>query len=164
MRATVYSSDMPMRAKVSRTWRPLPTGSPFALGPSGLTYIRPIVVAPRGLEQLLTEGQGNMAFCSGVGPRSTLSEPSSSSILPAQNPMLGPPISSIATVPANMMRSPHDSASPYFCLIGHISRLALSRFVLSGQLLSGSKRWRPPSQPPRPSYLQQCVSITTEKW
>ena len=30
---------------------------------------------------------------------------------------------------------------PYFFLTGHSSRRALSRFTLSGQLLSGAKRW-----------------------
>ena len=32
---------------------------------------------------------------------------------------------------------------PYFCLIGHSSRRALSRLALSGQLLSGAKRCWP---------------------
>lgn len=55
--------------------------------------------------------------------------------------------------PASTMRSPHDSASPYFSLIGSSSFLALSRLVLSGQETSGSKRWRAPSHPPRPSQV-----------
>ena len=35
------------------------------------------------------------------------------------------------------MRSAQEIFRPYFCLIGHSSRRALSRFPLSGQLLSG---------------------------
>ena len=55
----------------------------------------------------------------------------------------------------------------YFCLIGHSSRRALSRFVLSSQLCSGSKRWRAPSQPPRPSNFlyvpAQCHARRTKR-
>ncbi len=43
---------------------------------------------------------------------------------------------------------------PYFCLIGHSSRRALSRFALSGQLLSGAKRCWPAPAPPRPSPMR----------
>jgi hypothetical protein len=134
--------------------------------------MRPMVVEPRGLEQFPGTGHGYWAACCGVGPSRTLSEPSGSSILPAQNPMEGPPMTSMATVPVNMIRSPQDSASPYLfnhvfntqnrcCrwgggrylrLMGHSKRFALSRLVLSSQLRSGSNLWRPPSQPPRPSY------------
>lgn len=42
---------------------------------------------------------------------------------------------SIAVVPARMKRSPQESAAPYFSLIGHSNPRALSRFVLSSQLL-----------------------------
>ena len=45
----------------------------------------------------------------------------------------------------------HDSLRPYFCLIGQSRRRALSRLPLSGQLLSGAKRWAPVPAPPRPS-------------
>jgi hypothetical protein len=38
------------------------------------------------------------------------------------------------------MRSAQEIFRPYFCLIGQSSRRALSRFALSGQLLSGAKR------------------------
>ena len=38
------------------------------------------------------------------------------------------------------MRSAQEIFRPYFCLIGQSSRRALSRFTLSGQLLSGAKR------------------------
>jgi len=43
---------------------------------------------------------------------------------------------------------------PYFFLIGHSSRRALSRLPLSGQLLSGAKRWLPEPPPPRPSEIR----------
>ena len=40
---------------------------------------------------------------------------------------------------------------PYFCLTGHSRRRALSRLALSGQLLSGAKRWEPsPARRGRP--------------
>ena len=55
----------------------------------------------------------------------------------------GPPIDSIATLPARMNRSAQLMFCPYFCLIGHSRRRALSRLPLSGQLLSGAKRWLP---------------------
>ena len=40
-------------------------------------------------------------------------------------------MSLMATVPANVMRSPHDSPKPYFSLIGHSKFRALSKLVLS---------------------------------
>ena len=40
---------------------------------------------------------------------------------------------------------------PYFCLTGQSNLRALSRFALSGQLLSGAKRSVPSEAPPRPS-------------
>ena len=42
-----------------------------------------------------------------------------------------------------MNRSAQLMFFPYFCLIGHSRRRALSRLPLSGQLLSGAKRWLP---------------------
>ena len=45
-------------------------------------------------------------------------------------------------------------ACPYFCLIGHSRRRALSRLTLSGQLLSGAKRCCPRPPPPRPSPMR----------
>lgn len=46
---------------------------------------------------------------------------------PAQKPSVsGPPITSSATLPARMMRSPHDSPAPYFSLMGASRRLDLS--------------------------------------
>eukprot|EP00965_Chrysotila_dentata_P148894 4917220-Pleurochrysis_carterae.AAC.1 len=64
--------------------------------------------------------------CSGVGPRRTLSPASSSSTRPPQKPRAGPPIDSIATVPASVKRSPHESAEPYLSLRGPSSARALS--------------------------------------
>eukprot|EP00966_Prymnesium_polylepis_P091514 2118242-Prymnesium_polylepis.1 len=60
----------------------------------------------------------------------------------------------MAVLPARMIRSPHESARPYFCLIGHSSERALSRLVLSAHERSGSNRCRAPSTPPRPSELR----------
>ena len=95
-------------------------------------------------------------------------------------------LSPMATLPARMIRSPQDRNFPYlendtcpvpapppphFFLTGPSSLLALSRLVLSSQLLSGSNLpvvrgangqwdlglqtganlWRAPSPPPRPS-------------
>ncbi len=61
---------------------------------------------------------------------------------------------SSATLPARIIRSAHDSVLPYFFLIGHSSRRALSRLPLSGQLLIGAKRWLPVAAPPRPSAMR----------
>ena len=54
-----------------------------------------------------------------------------------------------AQFPARIIRSAHEILRPYFCLIGQSSRRALSRLALSGQLLSGAKRWVPDAAPPR---------------
>ena len=51
-------------------------------------------------------------------------------------------------------RSAQDSLLPYFCLIGHSRRRALSRLALSGQELSGAKRCWPAPAPPRPSVMR----------
>ena len=53
---------------------------------------------------------------------------------PPPKPNTGPPIDSIATLPARMNRSAQLIDWPYFCLIGHSSRRALSRLPLSGQM------------------------------
>ena len=50
------------------------------------------------------------------------------------------PIDSRATLPARTIRSAQEMLLPYFCLTGQSRRRALSRFALSGQLLSGSNR------------------------
>ena len=110
--------------------------------------------APRGGLHVPLTGQGAVRTCSGVGPSPALSEPSASSSLPPQKPKTGPPIDSIAVLPARMMRSPHESARPNFSLIGQSSERALSRLVLSAHERSGSKRCRAPSAPPRPSELR----------
>jgi hypothetical protein len=62
---------------------------------------------------------------------------------PKPKPKVLNPMDSSAQLPANTSRSAQDSFWPYFCLIGHSSRRALSRLALSGQLLSGAKRWAP---------------------
>src|SRR5262249_30820959 len=64
------------------------------------------------------------------------------------------PIESNATLPARIIRSAQEIFRPYFCLIGHNSRRALSRLALSGQLLSGAKRCWPLPAPPRPSAMR----------
>ena len=51
------------------------------------------------------------------------------------------------------MRSAHEILSPYFCLMGHNKRLALSKLPLSGQLFKGAKRNVPDEAPPRPSPI-----------
>mmetsp|Transcript_31545 Transcript_31545/g.54000 ORF Transcript_31545/g.54000 Transcript_31545/m.54000 type:complete len:320 (+) Transcript_31545:1294-2253(+) len=152
--ATVSESFIAIRANVSRTARALPTGSGTPSGPSGLTYMRPTVVEPSGGLHVPLTGHGASLSCTAVGPSSTLSEPSSSSIRPPQKPSTGPPIVSIAVLPARMIRSPHDSERPCFSLIGQRSERALSRLVLSAHERSGSKRWRPPSAPPLPSEFR----------
>ena len=73
---------------------------------------------------------------------------------PPPKPKIGPPIDSIATLPARMNRSAQLMFLPYFCLIGHSRRRALSRLPLSGQLLSGAKRCWPLLAPPRPSAVR----------
>ena len=57
------------------------------------------------------------------------------------------------------MRSAHERLWPYFCLTGHSSRRALSRFALSGQLLSGAKRCWPAPAPPRPSLMRYVPAL-----
>ena len=69
-------------------------------------------------------------------------------------PTVFSPIDSSAHLPANTSRSAHETFWPYFCLIGQSSRRALSRFALSGQLLSGAKRCWPSPPPPRPSAIR----------
>ena len=84
----------------------------------------------------------------------SVSSASHTSGRPNANPNVLNPIDSSAQLPAKMMRSAHDNLLPYFCLIGHSSRRALSRFPLSGQLFSGAKRWCPDPPPPRPSLMR----------
>src|SRR5580700_6803979 len=76
---------------------------------------------------------------------------SQESARPPPKPNVLKPIDSSATLPARIKRSAQEIFWPYFCLIGHNSRRALSRFALSGQLLSGAKRCCPVPAPPRPS-------------
>ena len=60
---------------------------------------------------------------------------------PKAKPNVWKPIDSSAQLPAKMIRSAQERARPYFRLTGQSSRRALSRLALSGQLLSGAKRW-----------------------
>ena len=55
--------------------------------------------------------------------------------------------------PARIIRSAQLILFPYFFLIGHNNLLALSRFVLSGQELSGANLWLPVPLPPLPSEI-----------
>src|ERR1700758_4810534 len=66
---------------------------------------------------------------------------------PAKPKVLNPIVSS-ATLPVRIIRSAHEILRPYFCLIGHSKRRALSRLTLSGQLFSGAKRCWPRPAPP----------------
>src|SRR6266850_415804 len=63
---------------------------------------------------------------------------SQTSARPPAKPNVLKPIDSSATLPVRIIRSAHEIFLPYFCLIGHSSRRALSRLTLSGQLLSGA--------------------------
>src|SRR6266487_2960170 len=63
---------------------------------------------------------------------------SQTSARPPPKPNVLKPIDSRATLPVRIIRSAQEILRPYFCLIGHSSRRALSRLALSGQLLSGS--------------------------
>src|SRR5580692_1043838 len=56
------------------------------------------------------------------------------SMRPPAKPKVSKPIDSRATLPARIIRSAQEIFRPYFCLIGHSSRRALSRLALSGQL------------------------------
>ena len=57
---------------------------------------------------------------------------------PPPKPKVLPPIDSMATLPASINKSAQLILFPYFCLTGHSNLLALSKFPLSGQLLSGA--------------------------
>src|ERR1700756_4039095 len=74
---------------------------------------------------------------------------SHTSARPPPKPNVLNPIDSRATLPASIIRSAQEILRPYFCLIGHSSRRALSRLALSGQLLTGAKRCWPGPAPPR---------------
>ncbi len=78
---------------------------------------------------------------------------------PPPKPNVLNPIDSRAQLPARIIRSAQEILRPYFCLIGQSSRRALSRFTLSGQLLSGAKRWLPRPAPPRPSPMRYVPAL-----
>src|SRR5215472_2424070 len=73
---------------------------------------------------------------------------SQTSARPPPKPKVLKPIDSSATLPARIIRSAQEILRPYFRLIGHSKRRALSRLALSGQLLSGAKRCCPAPAPP----------------
>jgi hypothetical protein len=76
-------------------------------------------------------------------PQKTLSSDCHVSGRPAPKPRTGKPNDSSAVLPARRIKSAHEMDLPYFCLMGHSRRRALSRLALSGQLLSGAKRCWP---------------------
>ncbi len=78
---------------------------------------------------------------------------------PPAKPKVLKPIDSRATLPARIIRSAQESLRPYFCLIGHSRRRALSRLMLSGQLLRGARRWLPLPAPPRPSPMRYVPAL-----
>ena len=111
----------------------------------------PITVEPRGnwqVPSLAMFAQGVISSCILFGPRMRELSPLGSSIRPPQHPKIGPPLLSMATLPARMIRSPQESLEPYLSLIGSRSLRAWLRFPLSGHSSSGANRMRPPSQPP----------------
>ena len=74
---------------------------------------------------------------------------------------------SSAQLPVKIIKSAHESDRPYFFLIGHNRRRALSKLVLSGQLFRGAKRSMPAAEPPRPSWMRYvpalCQAIRIKK-
>ena len=73
---------------------------------------------------------------------------------PPPKPKTGPPMLSMATLPARIIRSAQEIWAPYFFFTGHSRRRALSRLALSGHEFSGAKRWLPLLAPPRPSPVR----------
>jgi hypothetical protein len=89
-----------------------------------------------------------------VEPQLTSCSGSQTSARPPAKPKVLKPIDSSATLPVRINRSAQEILRPYFCLIGHSSRRALSRLALSGQLFNGAKRCWPAPAPPRPSPMR----------
>ena len=73
---------------------------------------------------------------------------------PPPKPVVGKPMISSAQLPVRTIRSAHDSALPYFFLIGHSRRRDLSVLPLSHHELTGAKRCMPRLAPPRPSAMR----------
>ncbi len=84
---------------------------------------------------------------------------SQTSARPPAKPKALKPIDSRATLPVRMIRSAQEILRPYFCLIGHRRRRALSRFALSGQLFNGATRCWPAPAPPRPSVMRYVPAL-----
>ena len=78
---------------------------------------------------------------------------------PPPKPKVLKPMLSKATLPARIIRSAQEMRRPYFFLIGHSSRRALSRLTLSGQLFRGAKRCVPEDAPPRPSLMRYVPAL-----
>src|SRR3954454_20812480 len=116
--------------------------------------MRPIWTAPRCSESSRSPLYRSSPSHVSSGPQK-ISSGSQMSSRPKPKPNVLKPIDSMATLPVKTSRSAHESDWPYFCLIGHSSRRARSRFALSGQLLSGAKRWAPCPPPPRPSAVRE---------
>ncbi len=127
-------------------------GSGFPSGPSGFTYINPICTAANGFSKSLSpEYLLSPASHSVSEPQYTSSSGSQTSVLPPAKPKVLKPIDSRATFPVRIIKSAQEILFPYFCLIGHKSRLALSKFTLSGQLFKGANLCCPVPPPPLPS-------------
>src|SRR3954462_6144519 len=115
--------------------------------------MRPICTAPRGSARVLSPLYLLLSSHSRSVPQ-YVSSASQTSSRPPPKPKVLKPIDSSAQLPARIIRSAHEICFPYFCLIGHNNRRALSRSTLSGQLLSGAKRCVPEPAPPRPSPVR----------
>jgi hypothetical protein len=66
---------------------------------------------------------------------------------------------SIAQFPAKIIKSAHEIFLPNFFFTGHNNLRALSKFTLSGQLLSGGNRCVPSRAPPRPSIVRYVPAL-----
>src|ERR1019366_9484723 len=88
------------------------------------------------------------------GPQYVIVSASHASRRPPPKPYVGNPMISSAQFPVRIIKSPQESAAPYFCLIGQIRRRDLSVLPLSHQLLIGAKRCSASPAPPRPSAIR----------
>ena len=157
--ATVSSSFIAIRPKVSRISLAAASGSGLPFGPSGFTYINPICTAPNGFSNSRLSVYLLSPSHSASDPQYTSSAGSHTSALPPPKPKVLNPIDSNAQFPASIIKSAHEIFFPYFCLIGQSNNLALSRFALSGQLLSGANRCVPKPAPPRPSAIRYVPAL-----
>src|SRR5918911_1326310 len=112
--------------------------------------MRPIWTAPSGPDSSRSPLYRSSPSQVSSGPQK-ISSGSQMSSRPKPKPNVLNPIDSMATLPAKTNRSAQEIFRPYFCLIGHSNRRALSRLAFSGQLLRGAKRCAPLPPPPRPA-------------